>query len=171
MPRVWERDPEEAKRGLEELRWLTQGALAEMRAMLLELRPATLMEHKLGVLLRQLTDAMMGRTRMPVTTTVVGDCELPADVQIALYRIAQEALNNITKHARASQAKVSLTSESGQVRLRISDDGIGFDSPTVSAHHLGLEIMRERAEAIGATLRIESQPSHGTRIEVEWRGT
>jgi PAS domain S-box-containing protein len=171
MPRVWERDPEEARRGLEELRWLTQGALAEMRAMLLELRPATLLEHKLGVLLRQLTDAMMGRTRMPVTTTVVGDCELPADVQIALYRIAQEALNNVTKHARASQAKVSLHNEPGRVRLRISDNGTGFDPGTVSVDHLGLNIMRERAEAIGATLRIESQPSHGTRIEVEWRGT
>jgi len=92
LPRVWERDPQEARQGLEELRWLTQGALAEMRAMLLELRPAALMEQKLGVLLRQLTDAMMARTRMPVTTTVVGDCPLPPDVQIALYRIAQESL-------------------------------------------------------------------------------
>ncbi len=171
MPRVWERDPEEAKRGLKELRWLTQGALAEMRAMLLELRPAALTEHKLGVLLRQLTDAMMGRTRMPVTTTVVGDCELPADVQIALYRIAQEAFNNIVKHSRASQAKVSLHNEPGRVRMRISDDGNGFDPDTASAHHLGLDIMRERAEAIGAMLSIESQPSHGTRIEVEWCAT
>jgi PAS domain S-box-containing protein len=170
LPRVWEREPEEARRSLEDLRWLTQGALAEMRAMLLELRPAALTEQNLGVLLRQLTDAMMGRTRMPVTTTVVGDCGLPADVQIALYRIAQEALNNITKHARASQAKVSLHCEPGQVRLSISDDGLGFDPDAAVAHHLGLDIMRERAETIGAVLRIESQPSHGTRIEVEWLG-
>ena len=141
-----------------------------MRALLLELRPAALMEQKLGVLLRQLTDAMGSRTRTPVTLTVVGDCDLTADVQIALYRIAQEALNNITKHARPSQAKVSLHNEPGLVRLRISDDGIGFDPEAASAHHLGLDIMRERAEAIGAMLRIESQPSHGTRIEVEWRG-
>jgi signal transduction histidine kinase len=153
------------------LRWLTQGALAEMRAMLLELRPAALTEHNLGVLLRQLTDAMMSRTRMPVTTTVVGDCDLPADVQIALYRIAQEALNNITKHARASQAKLSLHCEAGQARLRCSDDGLGFDPDSAAAHHLGLEIMHERALAIGAVLRIESQPGHGTRIQVEWRGT
>jgi PAS domain S-box-containing protein len=168
LPRVWERDPGEARRGLEELRWLTQGALAEMRAMLLELRPAALTEHKLGVLLRQLTDAMMGRTRMPVTTTVVGECPLPADVQIALYRIAQEALNNITKHARASQAKVSLHCKSGQVKLRISDDGRGFDLDAAEPHQMGLRIMRERAQAIGVTLQIKSQPGHGTRIEVDW---
>ena len=119
----------------------------------------------------EVSERQRGRTRMPVTTTVVGDCELPADVQIALYRIAQEALNNIAKHSRASQAKVSLTSEPGQVRLRISDDGIGFDPDAAPAHHLGLAIMRDRAQAIGAVLRIESQPDHGTRIEVKWRGT
>ncbi|NIV40727.1 MAG: sensor histidine kinase, partial [Anaerolineae bacterium] len=130
LPRVWEREPEEARHGLEELRWLTQGALAEMRAMLLELRPAALTEHSLGVLLRQLADAMRNRTRMPVTTTLVGDSALPADVQIALYRIAQEALNNITKHARATQARLSLHCEPALVRLRVSDDGLGFDPDT-----------------------------------------
>jgi signal transduction histidine kinase len=96
---------------------------------------------------------------------------LPAEAQIALYRIAQEALNNIAKHARASQAKVSLHNEPGLVRLRISDDGIGFDPDSALAHQLGLDIMRDRAEAIGAVLRIESQPGHGTRIGVEWQGT
>jgi PAS domain S-box-containing protein len=171
LPRVWEREPEEAWRGLEDLRWLTQGALAEMRAMLVELRPAALTEDKLGVLLRQLTDAMMSRTRMPVTTTIVGDYPLPADVQIALYRIAQEALNNITKHARASQAKLGLHYEPDQVRLCISDDGLGFDLESARAHQFGLQIMGERAQAIGASLTIESQPGHGTRIEVLWHSS
>jgi PAS domain S-box-containing protein len=171
VPRVWERDPEEARSSLEELRWLTHGALAEMRAMLLELRPAALTEQKLGVLLRQLTDAMMGRTRMPVTTTVVGDCPLPADVQIALYRIAQEGLNNITKYARASEAKVSLRCTPGMVKLRISDDGRGFDPDAVQSHQMGLEIMRERAQDVGAALTIESRPGHGTRIEADWRAS
>jgi PAS domain S-box-containing protein len=169
LPRVWERDPEEGWRALDELRRLTQGALAEMRAMLLELRPAALTEQGLGALLRQLTDAMMGRTRMPITTTVVGDCEVPDDVQIALYRIAQEALNNVIKHARASQAKLSLHCQPGQVRLSIGDDGLGFDLESAQAHQLGLDIMRERAEAIGASLGIESQPGHGSRVEVNWR--
>jgi two-component system nitrate/nitrite sensor histidine kinase NarX len=171
LPRVWERDREEGERALDELRSLTQGALAEMRAMLLELRPSALNEQQLGALLRQLTDAMMGRTRTPVTTTVVGDCALPDEVQVALYRIAQEALNNVTKHARASEAKLSLLCQPAQVRLSVSDDGRGFDLESAQAHQLGLAIMRERAEAIGASLQIESQPSHGTRIEVLWRRT
>ena len=153
---------------MEELRWLTQGALAEMRAMLLELRPAALIEHQLGGLLRQLTDAMMSRTRIPVITTVVGDRPLPPDVQIALYRIAQEALNNITRHARAGQAKLSLHFEPDQVRLRISDDGRGFDPEAAQASQMGLRIMQERAQTIGATLRVESQPGQGTQIAVDW---
>jgi signal transduction histidine kinase len=105
---------------------------------------------------------------MPVTTTVVGDYPLPAEVQIALYRIAQESLNNIIKHARASQARVSLHCTDEQVTLDIGDDGLGFDPDAAQAHHLGLEIMYERAQAIGAMLKIESRPGHGTRIEVEW---
>ncbi len=168
LPRVWERNPEEARHGLEELRLLTQGALAEMRTMLLELRPAALLEHELGVLLRQLADAMMGRTRMPVTANVMGDCTLPGDVRVALYRIAQEALNNISKHARASEAELSLHCEPGQARLKVCDNGLGFDGDRVQAHQLGLEIMRERAQAIGAKLNIASRPGHGTRVEVVW---
>jgi PAS domain S-box-containing protein len=168
LPRVWERDPEEARHGLEELRLLTQGALAEMRTMLLELRPAALLEHELGALLHQLADAMMGRTRMPVTANVVGDCTLPGDVRVALYRIAQEALNNISKHARASEAELDLHCESGQARLKVCDNGLGFDADRVRAHQLGLEIMRERAQDIGAKLNIVSRPGHGTRVEVVW---
>jgi PAS domain S-box-containing protein len=170
LPRVWERDPVEARHGLEELRLLTQGALAEMRTMLLELRPAALLEHELGVLLRQLADAMMGRTRMPVAATVVGDCTLPGDVRIALYRIAQEALNNVSKHARATKTELSLHCEPGQVRLHVRDDGLGFDPETVEARQFGLAIMRERAEAIGAVLTIDSLSGNGTRVEVVWPG-
>ena len=94
---------------------------------------------------------------------------LPSQVETGLYRITLEALNNILKHARASQAKLSLHCEPGQVRLRISDDGLGFDLDTAQTQHFGLEIMRERSQAIGASLTIESQPGHGTRIEVHWQ--
>jgi PAS domain S-box-containing protein len=169
LPRVWERDPEEARRGLEELRWQTQGALAEMRTMLLELRPAALTEQKLGDLLRQLADGMMGRTRMPVTVSVVGECTLPDEVQIALYRIAQEALNNTIKHALASQASISLRCEPERVALCIKDNGRGFDLATSHSPQLGLKIMRERAQGIGATLKIESRPGQGTEVAIDWR--
>jgi len=88
---------------LEELLQLTRGALAEMRTLLLELRPAALIEADLGNLLRQLAEALTGREGIPITVTVEGHSALPAPVQIALYRIAQEALNNISKHACAQQ--------------------------------------------------------------------
>jgi PAS domain S-box-containing protein len=170
LPRVWERNAQEARRGLEELRWLTQGALAEMRTLLLELRPSALTEQRLDLLLHQLTEAMTGRTRIPVTTQVTGDCSLPTEVQIALYRIAQEALNNITKHARATMATIDLHCQPGYARLHISDDGRGFDPQGVQPGQLGLDIMRERAQSIGAILRIESQPNQGTRVLAEWQG-
>jgi signal transduction histidine kinase len=168
LPRLWERDQPEARRRLDELRQSTRGALAEMRALLLELRPATLTEVGLGELLRQLTEAITGQARVQITLTVEGQCRLPPDVQIALYRIAQEALNNVARHANASQAAVYLHGQVDEIELRISDDGQGFDPSCVALEHLGLGIMRERAEAIGATLQIESQSGSGTQVVIIW---
>jgi signal transduction histidine kinase len=169
LPRLWERDIEEGRRRLEELRQLTRGALAEMRTLLLELRPAALMEAGLGDLLRQLCEAITGRARVPVTLTVEGQQVLPADVHIVLYRIAQEALNNVAKHAEAVKVVVSLKYRHGKVELSVRDDGCGFDPAQVSSEHLGLNIMRERAEAIGADLVITSQPGHGSQVLVTWQ--
>ena len=168
LPRLWERDQNEGLRRLNELRQLTRGALAEMRALLLELRPATLSEVGVGELLRQLTEAITGRARVPITLTVDGQPQLQPDVQIALYRIAQEALNNVARHANASQAAVYLHCRADEIELRISDNGQGFDPSCVALEHLGLSIMRERAEAIGATLRVESQPGSGAQVIVIW---
>ena len=174
LPRLWERDPNEGRKRLEELRQLTRGALAEMRTLLLELRPATLTEMDLGELMQQLAEAITGRARVPITVTVEGRCPLPPDVQVALYRIAQEALNNVAKHAGASQATVSLRcsppSKGAGVRVElcISDDGRGFDLESVPPESLGLDIMRERAEAVGAALTVKSEIGRGTEVVVEW---
>jgi PAS domain S-box-containing protein len=168
MPRVWERDPEEGRRGLEEIYRLTHGALAEMRNLLFELRPDALGEQDLGVLLGQLTAGMMARTRTSFKTTVEGEPSLPSEVRVALYRIAQESLNNITKHAHAKEATVSLYNELNRVTLRICDDGQGFDLDGVQPERLGLRIMRERAQAIGGTFSIKSQPAQGTEVTVVW---
>lgn len=179
LPETWELDPVEGRQLLQELRQLSRGALAEMRTLLLELRPAALVETSLGDLLRQLGEAVTGRTGIPVTITEESQCRLPPDVHIALYRIAQEALNNVAKHARASQATLLLRCgplSSGTpeerlkegIALRISDDGCGFDPEDVSPDHLGLGIMRERAEEIGATLDIRSTPGTGTEVTVRW---
>jgi len=171
LPKVWQKQPEEAFGSLDELRALTQGAQAEMRTLLLELRPAELADRKLSELLRQLTDAMSARTELPISLTVAGDCQHPTDVKIACYRITQEALNNISKHARASRAWVNLRFAQDRVALRIGDNGRGFDMTNQQAHQLGLEIMRERAEAIDADLTIQSQPGQGTEVTLIWQAT
>jgi signal transduction histidine kinase len=172
LPVLWESDQQEGRQVLAELRQLSRGALAEMRTLLLELRPAALVESSLKDLLRQLTEAVAGRTGLPVCVAAEEPCELPAEVHVALYRIAQEALNNVVKHARASQVRVSLgclpLEQSEGVELCISDDGRGFDPGRVPPDHLGLKIMRERAQAVGAALYIDSQPEHGTQIKVVW---
>jgi PAS domain S-box-containing protein len=168
LPEVWERHPEEARRGLEELRRLTRGALAEMRALLLELRPASLLRRSLGELLRQLVDAMMSRTQSEIELTVTGERELPDEVQIAFYRIAQEALNNAVRHAQASHVAMDLYSGPDRVTLCVRDDGRGFDLAEVGSGSMGLGIMRERAAGIGAQFKLHSAPGEGAEITVTW---
>ncbi len=168
LPRVWERSPEAGAARLEELRQLTRGALAEMRTLLLELRPQALLEADMGELLKQLVEAFAGRSRIPVTLEAGAGLELLPEVKVAYYRIVQEALNNITKHAGASRVSVSLAEEDGWLVLVVADDGKGFDPAGVPPTHLGLGIMQERAQQIGAELEIESGPGQGTRVEARW---
>ena len=107
LPRIWEKNQPEGKKRLEEIRQLTRGALAEMRTLLLELRPAALADTDLGDLLHQLGESITGRARVPVDVTVNGECHvLTTEVKVALYRIAQEALNNVAKHSGAKRARV-----------------------------------------------------------------
>ena len=169
LPRLWERDREEGLRRLTDLRQLTRGALAEMRTLLLELRPATLTEVELRELLRQLCEALTGRARIPVLLDVAGTSRpLPPDVQIAFYRVAQEALNNIFKHAEASEVRLRLEYRAEAITLTITDNGCGFDPRCVSAESLGLKIMRERAEGIGASFELSNPPEGGTRVALWW---
>ncbi|MFN2285843.1 MAG: histidine kinase [Anaerolineae bacterium] len=168
LPRLWERNPERVRQGLGQLHQLTRGALAEMRTLLLELRPTALTEAALGDLLQQLVDAVRGQTRLRVALTVEGERNLPADVQITLYRIAQEALNNVIKHARATHVTVSLVNGVNTVTVRVADDGRGFDPNAVLPDHMGIGIMRERAESVGISLDVHSQAGHGTEIIATW---
>jgi two-component system nitrate/nitrite sensor histidine kinase NarX len=169
LPRLWERNPDEARQSLEDLRRLTRGAMAEMRNLLAELRPLVLTDSDLGDLLRQLGDALTGRTNTPVVVMVTGQDTMPAEVQVALYRLCQEALNNITKHAGAKQVRIKLHVDASLVTLRIRDDGCGFDPEDVPTGHYGLSMMRERAKTIGAELSITSQPGHGSEIFIRWQ--
>ncbi|GAP13836.1 histidine kinase [Longilinea arvoryzae] len=170
LPRIWERNPEEGRKRLEQIRQLTRGALAEMRTLLLELRPASLTETNLADLVRQLSLAFTGRTQIPVEVSVEGNFVLPPDVQVTLYRIAQELLNNVAKHAQATQVSVKLSEVNGQILLQVCDNGKGFDIEAVPSGHMGLGIIRERATSVGATLDVESRPGDGTRVAVYWDG-
>jgi PAS domain S-box-containing protein len=169
LPRLWEKKPAEGQRRLQELRELTRGALAEMRTLLLELRPSALIEAETSELFRHLMEAFTGRARLPVEFTMDGDAELSAELKVALYRITQEALNNIAKHAGATQAFVSLRCLPELIELVISDDGIGFDPAAISPESLGMGIMKERADSIGARIAVTSEPSRGTEIRLVWK--
>jgi nitrate/nitrite-specific signal transduction histidine kinase len=169
IPRIWRRDPEEGLRSLEELRQLTRGALAEMRTLLLEMRPESVDRSDIKLLLTQLAEAFIGRVRVPVSLAVQGDCELTREVKIVFYRVAQEALNNIAKHAGARQVELVLECLPGQATLTIQDDGLGFEPDAMEPGHMGISFMRERASSIGARLSVESQAGEGTTVELDWR--
>ncbi len=168
LPDLWEMDVDEAKQSTEELRQLTRGALAEMRTLLLELRPAALTQSRFEDLLKQLSEAVIGRARLPVHLSIEGDCKLPPEVQVALYRIAQESLNNIVKYSRATQVNISLIITCVGLHMEISDDGTGFDTNKIKPTSLGMRIMRERAQNIGADFEVISQAGKGTTISVTW---
>jgi nitrate/nitrite-specific signal transduction histidine kinase len=168
IPRIWKRDPDEGMKNLEELCQLTRGALAEMRTLLLEMRPESLERADIKSLLTQLVDAFIGRVRVPVSLDIQSNCALTHEVKLAFYRVAQEALNNIAKHSGARQVNLHLECQSGQLSMLIKDDGLGFDPGSITAEHLGITIMRERANSIGAVLKIESQVGQGTTIMLDW---
>lgn len=168
LPRLWARDPREAARRLDEVKQLTRSALAEMRTLLLELRPEALARTPLPTLLRQLAEAIGGRAKLPIQVTIAGEAVLPEAVKLVVYRIAQEALHNIVKHASATLVELHLYHHAGGVHLHIADDGCGFDPATVSADHLGLRIMAERAQRIMADLEIDARPGRGSAITLIW---
>jgi PAS domain S-box-containing protein len=168
LPEMWNTDRVEARRSTEELRQLTRGALAEMRTLLLELRPSSLTEARFPGLIKQLTEAVIGRARLPIQLDIAGEYEMPPEVKIAFYRIAQESLNNIVKYARATRVEIKLNMECCDVHMEIRDNGIGFDPSSLKPTSLGMRIMHERAASIHAHLDITSQPGHGTTVTLDW---
>jgi PAS domain S-box-containing protein len=168
LPRLWDRDQSEARRSLEDLRRLTRGAQAEMRALLAELRPSMLTDSNLSDLLHLLSNAFTGRTNIPVAISATGEFILPTDVQVVFYRICQEALNNVGKHAKASLVELHLLETGPIFELRIHDNGQGFNMEQSFPGHYGLSMMRERAEGVGAVLTVVSQAGQGTELTLIW---
>jgi two-component system nitrate/nitrite sensor histidine kinase NarX len=171
LPRLWDRDQVQARESLEDLRRLTRGAMAEMRALLAELRPSTLVDADLSELLHLLGNAFTGRTNIPVEITITGEGVYPPQVQVAIYRVCQEALNNAAKHAGASIVELSVFHQADGIELKIHDNGQGFDIGRAVSGHYGLGMMQERAEAVGAHLLITSQPGSGTTLKLHWTET
>lgn len=154
---------------LDQLNILSKSALAEMRTLLNELRPSQIRKASMQKLLNQLVDAYRLRLEADVRTIIV-DCDMPDTVKLVFYRIAQEALNNAAKYARATAISVQFVDEGMVYRLVIEDDGAGFD-PSGDHSGMGLHTMRERAEQLGIQFELVSAPGAGTRIEAVWTQT
>ncbi|MEM8862514.1 MAG: PAS domain-containing protein [Chloroflexota bacterium] len=168
LPTVWENDQEEGMKNLDQLKRLTKGALAEMRMLLLELRPASLVETDLHELLDRLAEATMSRKKLEILVHAETIGELNSDAKIGLYRIAQEGLNNIARHSRATQATIELKERDQIIELIISDDGRGFDVSNMVSDRMGLSIMQERAAGIHAEIKIDSEIGAGTKLTIHY---
>jgi PAS domain S-box-containing protein len=159
-----EDSPERVAEWLEYVLSLAEAGLTEMRALIFELRPESLETEGLIAALKQQAAALRARHEIRVHTTLCQEPDLPLETKEALYRIAQEALHNTVKHARASRAELKLECDAQGIALEVSDDGAGFDPAGDFSGHLGLKSMRERAARLGGTLEVESTPGEGTSI-------
>ena len=161
-----DRDPPAAKAKFDELRELQNDALAEMRTLIFELRPRGLEMDGLSQALRNHATAVSGRTGLTISVDSTLDERLNLDTEQALYRIGQEALHNVVKHANAESARLILKRNGTEVELAVEDDGAGFDPARVSGTKLGLIAMRQRAERLGGRMDVHSREGRGTRLTV-----
>ena len=162
-----DRDPAKVAEPLDYVLSLAQAALAEMRALIFELRPESLEQNGLVVVLNHQAESLRVRHRLEVNTQLGEEPAGPLEVKQAMYRIAQEALHNVVKHARATHVDLTLASVEGRLRLEVRDNGAGFDAGGDFPGHLGLRSMRERAAQHGGTLTVHSTPGAGTWLVAE----
>jgi signal transduction histidine kinase len=146
---------------------LAEAGLAEMRALIFELRPESLENEGLVAALAKQADWVRARHNIPVEAKFCDEPKMSFECKEALYRIAQLALNNTVKHAKATRVELRLVCGEDGVALEIQDDGQGFDPSGSFPGHLGLRSMRERVERLGGALAVESAPGQGTRIRAE----
>lgn len=166
--RLLDRDPQAAAQPLDYVLSLAGAGLAEMKALLLELRPETLEAKGLAGAIREQAAALETRHGLKVELDLEAAVEgLAISLKHTLYRVAQEALHNVLKHAQAETVWVVLTQAGGRVRLRVADDGAGFDPGQDFPGHLGLRSMRERVAQLGGRLEIRSSPQQGTEVLAE----
>jgi two-component system, NarL family, sensor kinase len=159
--------PERSRQAIAQALSLARSNLEEARRSVLDLRATPLQDHTLAQALAALAAEWSGKGPAPVRFRAIGGSRpLPPRVEAGLYRIAQEALTNATRHARASLIRVELAAEPGQVRLTIDDDGRGFEPDQITGDRFGLLGLNERARLLGGSLSLQSSPGEGTRVEV-----
>jgi two-component system sensor histidine kinase DegS len=166
--KLLERDHHPVAGELEELAELTQASMRDIRRLIYDLRPAALDELGLAPALREYATRYREEQGLEVALALSeGGERLPAPLETALFRIAQEALNNVARHAQARRVEIGLTRDRGSVTLRVADDGCGFDPRAPqSGTHLGLWSMRERVEQLGGRFEVESAPGRGTALRM-----
>lgn len=158
--------PEKATTLVARSQEMASEALAEMRSLIFELRPAALQEKGLAAALANHINLFRRRHGLEVSLSLEGEGRLAPDLEFCLYRVAQEALTNIAKHARAQKVHVTYSIEPDEALIRIKDDGVGFDDEQpASAQSFGLLGMRERVHALNGRLTINTRPGSGTIIE------
>jgi signal transduction histidine kinase len=157
-------EPEQAIAAIEYVVTLAEAGLAEMRALIFELRPESLETEGLVAALGRQVAVLRTRYKLSVEADLGDEPKLPLERKEVLYRIAQEALHNIVKHARATAVVLGLTNQKDEMILEIHDNGKGFDPTGSFPGHLGLASMRERVAKVGGTLSIESAPGQGTDV-------
>jgi signal transduction histidine kinase len=164
-----EKEPDRAALQIDRLQELAQSATGEIQVLVSQLRPRSLAEEGLPAALRRLVAEREARDGLRIHLEVSGEKELPEPVVVGLYRIAQEALNNVAKHAGTREALARLNLAGERAALEVEDGGVGFDPGAVplQSGHVGLAGMAERARELGWRLSCDSQPGHGTRIRVE----
>ncbi len=169
LPRLWDKQPEKASRLADQLNLMVRGAMAEMRTLLWELRPESIVQTQLSSLLTQLSYAIRARQETEISVTIRADNEyiLPADVQVGFYRIAQESVHNVIKHGHAAAISILMRQTDKYTALIVMDDGQGFDTNAGGAG-FGLRNMQERALSIGAQFSIKSRIGKGTRMRLLW---
>jgi signal transduction histidine kinase len=142
--------------------------LAEMRALIFELRPGALAEEGLVAALTKQASALSAQEGLVIEVDGPGErLPLGPEVEEQLYRLGQEALANVVKHARASSATIRIAAKDDTVLMEVSDDGRGFDPAAVGRDHFGLRSMRGRVADLGGRLEVSSAPGRGTVLRVE----
>jgi PAS domain S-box-containing protein len=159
-----DRDPAQASEPLEYVLQLAEVGLAEMRALIFELRPDSIETDGLVAALERRVAVTRARHGVTLLVDFCAEPDASLDAKEALFRIAQEALNNTVKHARADHIEVRLAQDDNLLTLELRDNGVGFDTAGAFPSHLGLRSMRERATQLGGALHIESAPGHGARV-------